>query len=120
VSPKLSEQDAGSRGVLEYLHYYCAPDSKLDFAVMVRGKWGAGKTYLINQFLEARKAAGQPKNLYVSLYGLSSLRQVDEALYRQLHPMLSSKGMETCRHYWKGAFESEAWRTASMRKHAQS
>jgi hypothetical protein len=61
---------------------------------MVKGKWGAGKTYLINSFIEELKTSGRDKVLYVSLYGLTSSRQIDEALYRQLHPVLSSKGMK--------------------------
>ena len=80
--------------VLEYLRYYCDPANALDYAVMLRGKWGAGKTHLINQFIDEQKANGREKNLYVSLYGVSSFRQIDEALYRQLHPVLSSKGMK--------------------------
>ncbi len=90
----MSKQEGGNDAVFKYLRYYCAPDTKVDFAVMVRGKWGAGKTHLIEQFLAERKNAGQTKNLYVSLYGLNSFRQVDQALYRQLHPILSSKGMK--------------------------
>jgi len=80
--------------VLSYLRYYCDPSNALDYAVMVRGKWGAGKTYLINQFKDELNAKGHEKNLYVSLYGVTSFRQIDEALYRQLHPVLASKGMK--------------------------
>lgn len=80
--------------IIEYLHYYCDPANQFDYAVMVRGKWGTGKTFLIQKrFLKEREERGQGKNLYVSLNGLTSFRQIDQEFYRQLHPVLSSKGM---------------------------
>lgn len=54
-----------NNAVLEYLRYYCDPDNSLDYAVMLRGKWGAGKTYLINSFIAELKASGREKNLFV-------------------------------------------------------
>jgi hypothetical protein len=89
----MSDDDL-NKPVTEYLRYYADPENAFDFAVMVRGNWGAGKTYLINQFIEELKSKGRDKNLYVSLYGVTSFRQIDEALFRQLHPVLSSKGMK--------------------------
>jgi hypothetical protein len=80
--------------ILDYLNYYCDKENDFDYAVMIKGQWGAGKTFFINKFIEARRASGLNKILYVSLYGVSSIRQIDEALYRQLHPVLSSKGMK--------------------------
>jgi hypothetical protein len=71
-----------------YLQEYCARECVRDFAVMLDGPWGSGKTYLIKQFLE-----DYPRHLYISLYGLSAVRQIDDEFYRQLHPVLSSKGM---------------------------
>jgi hypothetical protein len=60
--------------------------------VMLKGAWGAGKTYLIKNFLEERPlAASAKKDLYISLYGMTSIQQVEDGLYRQLHPILSSK-----------------------------
>ena len=63
-----------------YLRYYCEPSNVLDYAVMVKGKWGAGKTYLINLFIDELKRRGRDKILYVSLYGVTSFRQIDDAL----------------------------------------
>lgn len=55
---------------------------------MLDGPWGSGKTFFIKKFLKSA-----PKHLYVSLYGISEVRQIDEEFYRQLHPVLSSRGM---------------------------
>src|SRR3954468_82533 len=88
------DQADPNRSVIEYLHYYCDPDNKFDYAVMLKGKWGSGKTHLLNEFLKQREEKNFAKNLYVSLYGLTSFRQIEQELYRQLHPVLSSRGMK--------------------------
>ncbi len=59
------------------------------YAVLVNGEWGSGKTYLVKKVLEKAGA----KYLYVSLYGMSSLEEVGDALFQQLHPVLGSKAM---------------------------
>jgi hypothetical protein len=80
--------------ILDYLRYYCDENNTFNFAVMLKGRWGAGKTYLIKSFLEARpQPVSGKKDLYVSLYGLTSTQQIDDALYRQLHPHLTSKAI---------------------------
>jgi len=94
-----------NKHVVDFLRYYCDPMNALDYAVMLRGPWGSGKTFLINTFLADRLKAGPTKHLYVSLYGLSSVRQIDEAFSRQLHPILSSKGMKIVTALAKGALK---------------
>ena len=83
-------QQGANEATLQFLRYYCDPSNKLDYAVMVKGKWGAGKTHLVNSFIDELKKQGRDKILYVSLYGVTSFRQIDDALFRQLHPVLSS------------------------------
>lgn len=70
-----------------YLDEYCSKERQRDFAVLLEGPWGAGKTYFIKEFLKERP------HLYVSLYGLTDVRQIDDEFFRLLHPVLSSKGM---------------------------
>jgi predicted AAA+ superfamily ATPase len=84
-----------NKHILEFLEYYCDPTHDFDYAVMLTGPWGSGKTHLlVKEFLQKREESGTSKYLYVSLYGLSSFRQIEEAFYRKLHPILSSKGMK--------------------------
>ena len=82
---------------LAYLQEYCDPKRKRDFAVLLDGPWGAGKTYFIKQFLQ-----DYPRHLYVSLYGISSAQQIDDELFRQLHPVLSSPTMKLLGRLAKG------------------
>jgi hypothetical protein len=99
-------KENSNTAALEYLRRYCDQKNEFDYAVMIRGKWGAGKTHLINNFIIERKTQGFEKNLYVSLYGLTSGRQIDEALYRQLHPVLSSRGMKLAATIGKGLLKA--------------
>lgn len=83
-----------------FLNYYVnLPDSHAPgYAVMVGGEWGAGKTFLVKRALEA----AQVKYLYVSLYGMSSVEEVGDALFQQLHPLLASKAMRVASKFGKG------------------
>jgi hypothetical protein len=70
-----------NKHVINYLRYYCDADNSFDFAVMLKGRWGAGKTYLIKNYLEERpQGVSGKRDLYVSLYGLTSFQQIDDAL----------------------------------------
>jgi hypothetical protein len=88
--------------VLDFLDYYTSAERKLDYAVLLDGPWGTGKTHLVRAFLEAHKARGG-KHLYVSLYGMTSTNQIEDEFYRLLHPMLSSKGMRMAGTIIRGA-----------------
>jgi hypothetical protein len=104
--PEQLKTEDPNKHVVDYLRYYCDPDNSLDFAVMLKGAWGAGKTYLIKDFLEERPlSASAKKDLYISLYGMTSLQQIEDGLYRQLHPILSSKGVMLVERVTKGALK---------------
>jgi hypothetical protein len=91
--PDRTTIDDPNKHVIDYLKYYCDPDNSFDFAVLLKGSWGAGKTFLIKHFLEERpRSSSERKDLYVSLYGVTSFKQIDEILFREAHPNLSSKG----------------------------
>lgn len=77
--------------------YMDNPDPR--YAVMIKGKWGCGKSFFIQNWIELYKekikdgdAVLEP--IYVSLYGLSSTSQITSAIDRVLHPFLYSKGVE--------------------------
>jgi hypothetical protein len=87
--------------VYEYLDWYCSTEKALGYAIMLRGPWGSGKTHLIKKFIKTREESGS-KHLYVSLYGVTSTRQIEDAFFQQLHPILSSKGMKIASQITKG------------------
>jgi KAP family P-loop domain len=79
--------------VKDYLTYYIAFPHPPGFAVMLNGPWGIGKTYLLKEFLRSI-AAGGVKYVYVSLYGLTSFDEIDDALFRATYPLLDNKGIQ--------------------------
>jgi len=76
--------------VIEYLKWYIFLAKPPGFAVLIKGAWGSGKSFLVRQFLKSQEPIGI-KHLYVSLYGLSTTAQIDDRIFEQLHPVLASK-----------------------------
>lgn len=65
------------------------------FAILLKGKWGCGKTYLINQILDRiyknDKKEIKEHVIYISLYGISTLNQLRSSFFTALHPFTNSK-----------------------------
>ncbi|MDP0562172.1 MAG: P-loop NTPase fold protein [Candidatus Endonucleobacter sp. (ex Gigantidas childressi)] len=82
--------------VEEFLKYYCSLDRDPGYAVLLKGKWGTGKTWFIKRFFRSLKESSRKedesiKHLYVSLYGVTSFDEIENEFFKQLHPKLSSK-----------------------------
>jgi len=76
----------------KYLNYYCKQLKNPGYAVMINGKWGSGKTWFVKKYLEGLDNK-ETKSIYVSLYGLATTSDIDYAIFQQLHPILTHKGM---------------------------
>jgi hypothetical protein len=79
------------------IEYINNPDPQ--YAIMLKGNWGSGKTFFINKWIEDYKKR-LDKNIilepiYVSLYGLKDTAQITTEIDRKLHPILYSKGVST-------------------------
>lgn len=63
------------------------------FAVLIKGKWGCGKTFFIDSLLKEKFGEKYRKDsvIWLSLYGLSDIKQVSQKLYELMHPFLSNK-----------------------------
>ncbi|WP_210448432.1 P-loop NTPase fold protein [Pantoea ananatis] len=81
-----------NEGLISYLEYYLGLEYSPQFAVMIDGKWGSGKTWFIRN-LKDKLNMDEITSFSVSLYGKSSTSQIDDDLYKCMHPVLSSKGM---------------------------
>lgn len=44
-----------------YLEYYLDRKVETDYAVLIKGKWGSGKSHFVTSYLDARDAAGRRK-----------------------------------------------------------
>lgn len=80
--------------IKEYINYYLSLTTEPQYAIMIKGAWGSGKTWFIERVLEEYKQThSEFKFLKVSLYGINSIEQIEDEFYRQLHPILSNKAL---------------------------
>ena len=80
--------------VEDFIDYYTAMPMSPGYAMLVDGSWGCGKTHVIECSLNAAKEKREGfKFLHISLYGISSIEDVEARFFQELHPVLSSKSM---------------------------
>ena len=76
--------------------YMLNPDPQ--YAVMLTGRWGCGKTFFINSWLDTVNVKGGDREeviylrpIYVSVFGMSSLTEVKTEIDRKVNPFYYSK-----------------------------
>lgn len=87
-----------------YLNEYIKMQ-KPQFAVMITGKWGCGKTYYINRVInewrnekvKTSKDSIILKPIYVSIYGMHSISEIIHQIRVKLKPILYSKGVKVAK-----------------------
>lgn len=80
-----------------HIHQYLTSYLKREnpqYAVMLNGAWGCGKTFFIRKWKESIKSK-DIKPIYVSLFGLQTIKEVNELINKELHPILTSKATKT-------------------------
>lgn len=80
-----------NKQIKELIEYYCRMKIKPGYAILLSGEWGSGKTHFIDECKEA--LADQIKFLHISLYGITSISEIETKFFQELNPRLSSKGM---------------------------
>lgn len=91
----------------EFLNYYLEKETSPDYAVLITGCWGSGKTYFIKQYLAGKNPDGQKKDVaqirewltgcekytvvYASLFGAKSREDMDARVLETLKPVINSK-----------------------------
>ena len=75
--------------IVEFLDFYLFETSKPGYAVFIDGSWGSGKTFFIKNYIDSCDI--NSKFLYVSLYGINNVDQINDFFFQQLHPNLASK-----------------------------
>jgi hypothetical protein len=79
--------------VKDYLRYYLSLSTSPGFAVLLDGPWGIGKTFVIKKFLDTLDKETTPY-IYVSLYGIRSVDDIDDAILQGMYPVLANKSVE--------------------------
>ena len=91
--------------VREFLRYYCHLEKAPEYAVLLTGPWGSGKTWFIRNLLTS--VLPKPTDyLYVSLYGMQSFEDIESEYFRLLHPMLASKPVRLLGRLTKGILKT--------------
>lgn len=96
---------ADNEHVRDFLKYYCSLPKEPQYAVLLTGLWGSGKTWFIKDFLDNHLS--QPERvLYVSLYGVQSFDDIESEFFRLLHPVLGSKPVRILHRLARGVLKT--------------
>ena len=66
-----------------------------DYAVMINGEWGSGKTHFWNNKLRKRLEVIKNKNgktyktIYISLYGINSIEEISKKIFLETNPVIT-------------------------------
>lgn len=78
-----------NKHIKEFLNYYIGLPNP-QYAVLLKGKWGSGKTHFINEYKNEMNKNKQ-KYIYVSLYGITSYDEIETKFLEAIHPTLYNK-----------------------------
>lgn len=94
---------ASNSYIHSFLDYYFNLQIAPEYGVLIKGPWGCGKTWFVKQVLSELH---EESYLYVSLYGVTRFSEIEYQFFQQLHPVLSSKGMELAGKVIKGMLKA--------------
>ena len=70
-------------------------DKHINYALMITGGWGSGKTYFVKNILDtelrSKKVNDFPKPIYISLYGISNIEEIEGAILLSIAKEKSNK-----------------------------
>lgn len=68
-----------------------------DYAVMIDGVWGSGKTYFIKKklFPALEKSNPDLKLIYISLFGVTGSSDLNRKIFLEVYPLLNNKAVKT-------------------------
>ncbi|WP_435277350.1 P-loop NTPase fold protein (plasmid) [Psychrobium sp. nBUS_13] len=92
--------------VKELIKYYCVMQVPPEYALLVKGPWGCGKSHLVKDSIEQLKESDtELKFLYVSLYGVNNIGDIEDKFFEQLNPILASKPLVFAGRIAKGVLK---------------
>ncbi|MFJ7172284.1 P-loop NTPase fold protein [Citrobacter freundii] len=95
--------------IIDNLNYYLNTSAP-EYAFMITGGWGAGKTHFIENFInEYNKNAidnqSGNKIIKISLFGFKATSSIDEMIFQSLHPLLGHRYTKLAGNILKGALK---------------
>jgi len=92
-----------NKHIEEYLNNYLSLENP-EYAILLNGKWGSGKTHFIQSFMNDFQDENI-KFIKISLFGLKNTNSIDEEIFQNLHPLLGSKYAKLTGNILKGAIK---------------
>jgi hypothetical protein len=83
----MSEEKKHNEHITTYLDWYLDIENP-EFAVMIKGEWGSGKSYFIKKYIESKK---DEKFIFISLNGLSTTKEIDQQILSSVHPIFKNR-----------------------------
>lgn len=86
-----------NKHIIEYLKWYISDKCKNPgFAILLKGGWGSGKTWFVEEFISknGKNSSSDSKFIYISLFGLESTEDINNLIFQDLHPKLSSEAVK--------------------------
>ena len=90
-----------NKHIVDNLDYYLKLSSP-EYAFLLCGEWGVGKTHFIDEFVE-KKNNTDLKLIKISLFGLKNISDINACIFQELHPILGSKYARLAGNVLKGA-----------------
>lgn len=89
--------------IAKFLDSYLNAGNRPDYAVLISGDWGSGKTYFIKKYLGGDKKeikdwltdSEKYVVIYTSLFGAKSRDEMNKRVLEKLHPILTSKKLDS-------------------------
>lgn len=91
-----------NKHIVGNLDYYLSLSSP-EYAFLLCGEWGVGKTHFINEYIE-KKSCKDLRLIKISLFGLKNTSEINSNIFQKLHPVLGSKYAKLAGNIIKGAF----------------
>lgn len=78
--------------IIRFLNRY-KDDTDPQYAVLLDGKWGCGKTFFIKSWLDTFQTENEDEltPMYVSLFGVQTVKQINDTINSLLFPFMNSK-----------------------------
>lgn len=99
--------------IKNYLNYFVELENP-QYAVLLVGNWGCGKTYFIKNIVKTWEEPDDNddkinlKPIYISLNGISDTNAINERIRSVVSPFLYSKGMKVAKNIFKGLLKTTA------------
>lgn len=94
-----------NESIAKFLDRYCTQSAAPGYAVLLKGPWGSGKTWFIENYRKSLELKGK-RTLYVSLFGVSKSTDIKDQFFAQIHPKLANpttkRALGIVKHFIKG------------------